>query len=268
MFTQNSDKQDNGLFILNEYPLWLKVPAAVRTEKYKFNSLALLKCKKTAVFYADHGIAKDYIHISTTENSINSIDNSHINISEIINLGTFHPHSFANHSINLNIGMGTSNFCHKPAMSLEQLYRAINSGRQVAQRIKLSGENQFKGKAIGHGSILSTRAVTCALLNKEPDQLAAFKGNVNKKELEYENKLIQQALIYHKNHLGSELEILRRLGGFEITALIGSYISCAHMGISIIIHDFISSIAALITLQLCPEAEQWFHYHRNLEKFS
>lgn len=261
-----SDKRDNGLFILNEYPLWLKVPAAVRTEKSKFNTLVVLKCKKTAVFYADHGIAKENVHISATENSINSIDNSHINKSEIINLGAFHQQSFTNNSINLNIGMGTSNFCHKPAMSLEQLYRAINSGRQVAQRIKLNGANQYQGQAIGQGSTISTRAITCALLNKKPSQLAAFKDNINKQEFECENKLILQALSYHKQYLGSVLEILRRLGGFEIAALVGSYVACAHMGIMIIINNDVNAVAAKITSLICPHAEQWFIFSFSTEK--
>ncbi len=252
---------------MNEYALWLNIPAAVRSEDINLNKNSLHQSVKTVVFYADHGAAKENSYISNTKNSINesnkfpSISPEYIH-QEFINLGSFLNQPLSEQSINLNIGPGTSNFCLQSAMSHEQLYRAINSGRQVAQRIKLDGIQQYIGKAAGQGSTLSTRAISCALLDKKPFQLFI---NANK-AFDYENKIIQQALSYHKKHFKSVLEILRRLGGFEITALVGSYLSCAHMGITIIIHDFISSIAALITLRLCPEAEQWLIYSVNSEK--
>ena len=74
------------------------------------------------------------------------------------------------------------------------------------------------------------------------------------------HKLIQQALEQHKNKLTSPLEILRCLGSFEIAALTGSYLCCAHIGMPVLIDGIASAIAALITARLCPEAEQWFLY--------
>lgn len=257
-----------SFYILNKYALWLNIPAAVRPADVNLNKNSLNQSVKTVVFYGDHGVAKENSYISSTKNNINE-NNIFPDISleyihqEYINLGSFLNQPLLEQSVNLNIGPGTSNFCRQSAMSHEQLYRAMNSGRQVAQRIKLGGTQQYIGKAAGQGSTLSTRAISCALLEKKPFQMFI---NANK-TFNDENKLIQQALSYHKKHFKSVLEILRRLGGFEITALVGSYLSCAHMGITIIIHDFISSIAALITLHLCPEAEQWLIYSVNSEKY-
>jgi nicotinate-nucleotide--dimethylbenzimidazole phosphoribosyltransferase len=54
------------------------------------------------------------------------------------------------------------------------------------------------------------------------------------------------------------LEALRRLGGFEIAALTGSYMACAQMGLPVLVDGFISSVATLTAARLCPGAEDWF----------
>jgi nicotinate-nucleotide--dimethylbenzimidazole phosphoribosyltransferase len=51
---------------------------------------------------------------------------------------------------------------------------------------------------------------------------------------------------------------LRRLGGFEIAALAGSYLSCAQQGLPVLVDGFIASVAALVVDRLCERAREWF----------
>lgn len=177
---------------------------------------------------------------------------------EVINLGTVADLESIDGVINSILGASTANFCQEPAMNREQLSKAINVGRQSAQRIKLSGAQLFVAGEINIENTLAATAMTCSLLDIPPEQLAAPGTGLDKKEVAHKTKVVRQALEHHKKHLSSPLEILRRLGGFEIAALTGSYLCSAHMGLPVLIDGFTSSVAALTAARLCPGAEQWF----------
>lgn len=174
---------------------------------------------------------------------------------EVINLGNTANLNSITGIINSNIARCTANFSHTAAMNEQQLAKAINIGRQSAQRIKLRGAQLFIASEINNANTFSAIAITCALFNLSPEKLNELDAG--------KNKLIHEALNKHKDQLTSPLEILRCLGSFEIAALTGSYLCCAHMGMPILINGIASSVAALITTKLCPQAEQWFIYSQS-----
>jgi len=258
---------------LNADTLWLQVPAAKSGEKS-----TIFKNISIAIFFADHGVVieeNSVLPLTSTSKIISDIINNNSSIRdlvsnhdakiEILNLGTKNKLKHTEKINNLNIGFGTANFCHEPAMSHEQLSRAINAGRQLAQRQKLSDTQLLIGKDITTGSTISATAIACTLLSMPAEQIISSYKELNKKEIRCKIKLIRQALTFHQKHLKSTLEILRRLGSFEIAAMTGCYLSCAHMGLPVLIDSFSSFVAALIAEQLCPGAKHWFLFSDRLE---
>lgn len=275
--------------ILNKNTLWLQVPAAKR---YYFNKYALTssqdKLEQTAInlaslqgykhprldkinivlLVADLGLAieskstsnksitiemlQKYTHTSTSTRRFTKKFGAKL---DIITLGTETNLSSLNGVINSSLGTGTANLCRSPAMSLEQLNKAINIGRQLAQRIKLSGSQLFVASEINELNSISALAMTCALFSVSPEDLSSSKTSCNHL---IQVKIVKEALEQHKTQLESPLEILRCLGSFEISALTGSYLFCVHVGLPILINSYAGAVAALITSRLCPTAEQWF----------
>lgn len=254
---------------MNQNTLWLQVPAAKVPsinraglpsvpDKLDYIAIKLASLQgyespyldkiNIILFIADHGITSQDIS-SLTQPIIAEILKTKL---EIVNIGTNNNLESIAGVIHSPIATSTEDFFHTPAMSNEQLAKAINIGRQSAQRIHLGGAQLFVASAINNANILSAHALSCALLNIEPEQLSSLNND--------QRKLIQQALAQHKKQLTSPLEILRYLGSFEIAALTGSYLCCAHMGMPVLIDGFTSAVAALITERLCPEAKQWFLY--------
>ena len=81
------------------------------------------------------------------------------------------------------------------------------------------------------------------------------------------SEVIQQALDFHHDYLNDPLEVLRRLGGFEVAALSGSYIAAAQQRLPILVDGFISSVAALLATRIQPDARQWMLFsHRSAEQ--
>lgn len=274
---------------MNQDTLWLQVPAAKTYPANKFkssdkleklaNKLASLQGYESphldriniTLFAADHGISDQlktpltqtitsellskYSSSSDTHHLFNEKLNSNINI---INLGTRTSLKHIDGIINSTIASKTHNFCHSPAMSSEQLAKAVNTGRQLAQRVNLSDTKLFVAGEINISNKISATAMACALLHIKPENLTNIDHNYNKKELNERNKLIHQSLHKHATKLTSPLEILRHLGSFEIAALTGSYLCCAHSGVPVLINSLAAAVAALVTSRLCPDAEKWF----------
>lgn len=279
---------------MNEDTLWLQIPSAkiqplnfiglvsygdqifaktsdklecIANQLAELQSHERLSIEKTTVvlFVADHGLVTDIeinsIQSVSTEllskfsakSDSNHVINKTLNAQlEVINLGTNIKSENIAGIINSKIDASTASFCHSPAMNNEQLAKAINIGRQSAQRIRLSGAQLFVASEINKANTLSALAISSVLLNIKLNDLSKIDNK--------EKQVIQQALVQHKTKLTSPLEILRCLGSFEIAALTGSYLCCAHMGLPVLVDGFASAVAALIASRICPNAEQWFLY--------
>lgn len=178
---------------------------------------------------------------------------------EVMNLGTVSEVNAPN-VISLHLGPGTANFAREAAMTHEQLSRALAAGRQSAERAKLAKADLYIGGEMGIGNTTSATAIACALLDRQPHHLAGPGTGLDAPGVAHKAEVIAGALSLHRTALTSPLEILRHLGGFEIAALTGAYLSCAKIGIPVLVDGFISTAAALTAERLCPGVKQWYLY--------
>jgi len=251
--------------------LWLQVPAAIPQDKrLQSTRLYLSGIKKSSfIFYSlEHDVIIPSYSCNTTKEIIPFPCNYDLSIKklafqlnkkiEIINIGTNINFSSL-YNVKNFLAQNTLHSSLHAAMNYEQCMRAINIGRQIAQREKLKGSQLFIGGEIGIKNNISTTAMACALLKLTPEALmqSPLMDNAN---------VMQQRLNVHKNQLYCPIEILRRLGDFRIAALVGSYISCAHTGIPLLINNLVSAVAALTAMQLYTDAEKWFLFLSHSKK--
>jgi nicotinate-nucleotide--dimethylbenzimidazole phosphoribosyltransferase len=183
------------------------------------------------VFAGDHGVAAEGVSAfpqAVTAEMVKNFAGGGAAISvaaralgaslEVINLGTAFDPGPLEGVKDYHLGPGTANFCCEAAMSEHQLAGALGAGRLAARSAQLNGAQLFIGGEMGIGNTTAA---------------------------------------YHSRHHDIPLEALRRLGGFEIAALVGSYIACAHIGLPVLVDGFISTVAALAATRLCPGTEHW-----------
>ncbi len=231
------------------------------------------------IFAADHGIAEENVSAfpqAVTGEMIRNFSSGGAAISvlarainaelEVINLGTIQSLGALENVSEYNLGQGSNNFLKYSAMDDHQLSRAMNVGRQTAERVKLNRTHLFIGGEMGIGNTSSATALACAILNVPVDALVGAGTGLNKKGIQHKQKIIQQALAFHAAALNTPLNILQALGGFEIAALVGAYIACAQMGIPVLIDGFISTSAALVADQILPGVKDWLLFsHQSVE---
>ena len=224
-----------------------------------------------AVFAADHGVAGEGVSAfpqAVTTEMVKNFARGGAAISvlarelgaelEVINLGTVDDPGPLEGVVNLPLGAGTANLCREAAMDEQQVAHALRAGRQAAERAWLGGGQLFIGGEMGIGNTTTAAALACALLDAPPERLAGPGTGLDAQGVARKTEVIRLALDRHGQHHGAPLEALRRLGGFEIAALAGGYMACAHMGLPVLVDGFISSVAALAAARLCAGAETWF----------
>lgn len=232
-----------------------------------------------SIFAADHGVAQEGVSAfaqSVTAQMINNFASGGAAISvlarqldaplEVINLGTVAEVARSRIVRSHVIASGTANLVSQPAMSMEQCVRALEAGRQAAWRAFSSGAELFIGGEMGIANTTSSSALAAALLRLPADRLVGPGTGLDHESLQRKADVIDKALRRHARYCEQPLEALRRLGGFEIAALVGAYLSSAQQGVASLVDGFISSVAALCALRISPELAPWLiHSHQSAE---
>jgi nicotinate-nucleotide--dimethylbenzimidazole phosphoribosyltransferase len=231
-----------------------------------------------SVFAADHGVTAEGISAfppAVTAEMIKNFIRGGAAISvlaralgatlEVINLGTIGEEQIPGvHDVRL--GGGTANFVEGPAMTVIQLAGALEAGRLSVERARMTGAQLFIGGDMGIGNTTAAAALCCALLSAPPETLAGPGTGLDEQGVAHKATVIRRALQKHAAHLHTAHDVLQRLGGFEIAALVGAYIRCAQLGLPALIDGFICSTAALTASRMRPGAQAWWSFaHRSKE---
>ncbi len=228
---------------------------------------------RIAVFAADHGVAAEGVSAFPQAVTAEMIRNfarggaaisvlaQHLGASlEVMNLGTVVDTGPLDGVLHLPLGAGTANFTQDAAMSCEQLARALNAGRQSAERAKVADAQLFIGGEMGIGNTTAASAVACALLGADAAALAGPGTGLDAQGVARKAGVIARALALHGEHFSDPIEVLRRVGGFEIAALSGAFMACAKMGVPVLVDGFIATVAALVAVRRCAETKDWLLY--------
>lgn len=231
------------------------------------------------VFAGDHGIVAEGISAfpqAVTAEMVRNFSRGGAAISvlakqtnadlTVLNMGTVTAIETLAGVENHRIASGTQNFLHHPAMTLEECQQALTVARQHIEQLGDNHIDLFIGGEMGIGNTTSATAIASALLTINPIEITGAGTGLNQTEIQHKADVIQQALNHHQDQLVSPLTILQYLGGFEIAALAGAYITCAKVGIPVLVDGFISSVAALMAERLSPGTKDWFLYsHQSSE---
>ncbi|KZY63589.1 nicotinate-nucleotide--dimethylbenzimidazole phosphoribosyltransferase [Oleiphilus sp. HI0069] len=178
----------------------------------------------------------------------------------VINLGTVNELAPLDSVTDQRITAGTANFCQQSAMSEEQLSQALEAGAQSASQAKELGIELFIGGEMGIGNTTSASALTAGLTDLPVEQLIGRGTGIDDEGIQRKLKAVQQGLDLHKTSDTTASELLAKLGGFEIAGLVGAYIRCAQLGISVLVDGFISSAAALVATRINPSIRPWLFF--------
>ncbi|MFW2013285.1 nicotinate-nucleotide--dimethylbenzimidazole phosphoribosyltransferase [Acinetobacter bereziniae] len=165
------------------------------------------------------------------------------------------------------IAPGTANFAKQVAMTEEQCAQAMDLGRKSVEKAFANHASIYIAGEMGIGNTCAASAVASFLLNEPAEQLTGVGTGIREEQLIHKKNIIKNAVEMHKNYVKSDVfKALCAVGGLEIAAMTGAYIRCAQVGLAVIVDGFISSVAALVAVQLNPAVRQWMLFgHQSAE---
>jgi len=246
------------------------------------NTLTPSLNRRTAIiFAADHGITSQGISAYPSEvtpqmclnfinngAAINSICKSTGADFHLINMGVNYDFTNTAGIIDRSIRKGTNNFASEPAMTPAEAEQALTAGITAFEEICRKEQPDIIAIGeMGIGNTTSAAAIT-SLICRIPVNEATGRGTgIDDKTLRRKQDTITKALNLHNPNPTDPIDILSKIGGFEIAGMAGAMLKAASCGTIIVIDGFISTTAALIAQQLCPHITDYMLAgHKSVEK--
>ena len=157
-------------------------------------------------------------------------------------------------TIDRRIAAGTRNMVHGPAMTRVQAEQAIQAGIDLVGEMKARGYQLIATGEMGIANTTASTAMACALLGCTPEELTGRGAGLSDAGLIRKREAITRALEVNQPDANDPIDVLSKVGGFEIAGMAGAFLGGMQHGVPVIIDGVISAVAALVAARICPAA--------------
>ena len=225
------------------------------------------KCR-VLVLAADNGVTAEGISSAPTS----------VTLSQVINM-TRHKtgmsalaHYFGNEVVVADMGIdtdrpipgvldrkvrrSTGNIAREPAMTRQQALQALETGMELAAQAAADGVQALGIGEMGIGNTTTSSAVASVLLGRPVAEMTGRGAGLSDAGLQRKIDAIERGIARNHPDAADPLGVLAALGGFDIAGLCGVFLGGALERLPIVMDGFISGVAALCAVRLCPAAEK------------
>ena len=164
------------------------------------------------------------------------------------------------------IARGTGNIARGPAMTREQAAQAILTGVEIVREEAARGLDMVATGDMGIANTTPSSAVVAAITARPPADVTGRGTGIDDIAWAHKVQVIERSLAVNRPQGADGLDVLAKVGGFEIGGLAGVVLGAAASRIPVVVDGFISTAGALIATEICPTAR---HYiiaaHRSVE---
>ena len=230
------------------------------------------------VFCADHGVVEE--GVSQTDSSVTvrvarSIAEGASNVSLMaekaetdvfaVDMGMAQPAGDAR-ILSRRMGSGTGNIARGPAMDRHTAEAALLAGAGLVREMKQKGYRLIATGERGIGNTTASAALASALLGLPPEETTGRGAGLSDAGLARKRAAVAQALAVNRPDPDDPVDVLSKVGGFEIAGMAGAFLGGAAYGVPVVADGVISAAAALVACRICPCARAYIlPSHRSRE---
>ncbi len=225
---------------------------------------------KILLFAADHGVCDEGINVyprAVTAQmvvnflkggaAINALARVHGIELQVVDIGVASDLPGVPALVRRRIAEGTRNFCREPAMSIAQAIEAIEIGIErtelaLAQQCRLLGIGEM-----GIGNTTAASTLTAAMTGLPAETVVGRGTGADEACLARKVEAVKRAIRLHQGHLDRPLDLLGRVGGFEIAAMCGVCLGGAARKCSVVVDGFIATVAAALAVKFNPAVRDY-----------
>ncbi len=166
----------------------------------------------------------------------------------------------------VHIDNGTKNMAAGPAMSKKQAVDCLEAGIRIALELE-NDTDVFGTGEMGIGNTTPSSAIVSIMTGENPTEVTGRGTGIDDKQLQGKIGTIEKAIQINKPDTSDAMDVLAKVGGFEIGGIAGLILGAASLRKPIVVDGFISSAGALIAQGLCPmSADYIIAAHKSVEK--
>jgi nicotinate-nucleotide--dimethylbenzimidazole phosphoribosyltransferase len=231
--------------------------------------------KAAYVFAADHGIVAEGVSAYPKEvtrqmvvnflaegAAINVLAKLHHAELTIVDVGVDAEFGDLPGLVQRKVRSGTRNMLHEPAMTEDEMLGALQIGLELATRAQEKRQTLVAVGEMGIGNTTSASVMTAILTGQPPAVVTGQGTGLEKRAHEHKIRIVDAVI---QKRFGKEpqisdtqpLEVLRRVGGLEIAAIVGLVLGAARYQIPVITDGFISTAAAALACAVEPRVKEY-----------
>ena len=154
--------------------------------------------------------------------------------------------------LNKKIAYGTQNILKGPAMTRDQAMTALLTGAELAMQTEADAIGIGE---MGIGNTTTSSAILAVLLGISVESVTGRGGGVTDESFQRKKEVIQQAIEINQPDPTDVVDVLSKVGGFDIAAMCGAFLGAAATHRPVVIDGFISVVAALCAARLCSNVK-------------
>lgn len=160
--------------------------------------------------------------------------------------------------LNRSLGKGTANITAGPAMARQTAVQGILTGMELAAQARRDGIQILGVGEMGIGNTTTSSAVLCALSGEAVETVTGRGGGLTDTAFLKKKQVIERALAVNAPDAHDPIDVLHKVGGFDLCAMTGVFLGAAHARLPVVVDGFISVVAALCAARLCEDAKGFF----------
>ena len=220
------------------------------------------------LFGGDHGIEREGVSLSPREvtwqqminygkggGGVNMFCRQHGFKLRVVDVGVdydFDPREHS-HIVPRKIAYGTANFLYEPAMTAEEMERAMTIGREQVTECHDEGCNIISFGEMGIGNTSPSSIFMHLFLGIPMEKCVGAGSGLNSDGVRHKLDVLTRAVERNNGESLSPQRIIREYGGFELAAAIGGMLRAAELQMVILVDGFIMTACMLAASRINPE---------------
>lgn len=227
--------------------------------------------KCTIVCCADHGVAEMKVSAYPPETTVQMTANYLISRGAVANalsdfagsdllvadLGIAAPTEHLPGLLQRKIAFGTANCAKGPAMTRAQAEQALQTGIDLASACIQEGYRCFLPGEMGIANTTSSAAIVACLCGLTPETATGRGTNISDARLKVKIDVVRQALDLNQPDPADGLDVLQKVGGFELGCIAGIILGAAAHHAFVVLDGFNTGAAALLAQAICPTSRDY-----------
>jgi nicotinate-nucleotide--dimethylbenzimidazole phosphoribosyltransferase len=225
-----------------------------------------IKEKAIITMAADHGVVKEGIGNWPQEVTAQMVENflrggAGINVIGrqagvrlvIVDMGVAGEIKNRRGLVSCKIAPGTASIIRGPAMTGEQAVQSVEAGIRIINEEIDRGLDIVGTGDMGIGNTTASSAICAVFTGKPPEEVTGRGTGISDEQLERKVAIVKKAIEVNRPDPEVPLDVLAKVGGFEIGGLAGVMLGAAARRIPVVVDGFISGAAALVAVALAPK---------------